>query len=135
MNKSLQAPFPQSDHQTELLQSHHWSAILTARPEAYKWTEADFVGKLKRVVHLAGLTTVNEAAFTFQPQGVSAVLLLAESHVAIHFWPEKGKITVDIHICDFHQDNKPKAEKLAQALALEFSEIPAQWHSLSLSEV
>jgi S-adenosylmethionine/arginine decarboxylase-like enzyme len=119
---------------TEPLHSHHWSAILSAHPAAYNWTEADFVAKLKHVVKQAGLTPVNEAAFTFQPQGVSAVLLLAESHVAIHFWPERGKITVDIHICDFHQDNKPKAEKLAQLLALELSDRPAQWHSLSLSE-
>lgn len=125
MNESITA---------ERLQSHHWSAILTAPPMAYNWTEADFIAKLKHVVGLAGLTPVNEAAFTFQPQGVSAVLLLAESHVAIHFWPEKGKITVDIHICDFHQDNKPKAEKLAQLLALELSQAPADWHSLSLSE-
>ncbi len=83
---------------------------------------------------MAGLTPVNEAAFTFQPQGVSAVLLLAESHVAIHFWPEKGKITVDIHICDFHQDNQPKAETLAHWLAVELSHHPAEWHRLSLAE-
>ncbi|MDX2245101.1 MAG: S-adenosylmethionine decarboxylase [Leptolyngbyaceae cyanobacterium bins.302] len=125
-------PLPTELSQTESLQSHHWSAILTARPEAYGWTEADFVARLQRAVDLAGLTVVNQTAFTFQPQGVSAVLLLAESHVAIHFWPEKGKITVDIHICDFHQDNKPKAEKLAHWLELELSETSAQWHCLSL---
>lgn len=118
----------------EQLQSHHWSAILTATPAAYSWTEADFVAKLKHAVKLAGLTAVSEAAFTFQPQGVSAVLLLEESHVAIHFWPEKSKITVDIHICDFYQDNKLKAEKLAYLLELELSHVPAQWHSLSLTD-
>ncbi len=119
---------------TTPLQSHHWSAILTATPAAYQWTEADFLARLKQVVDLAGLTPVNQAAFTFQPHGISAVLLLAESHVALHFWPERSKITVDIHICDFHQDNKPKAEKLAHLLALEFSEAPAEWHALSLAE-
>lgn len=118
---------------TEPLQSHHWSAILTAPPAAYEWTEADFLARLKDVVSLAGLTPVNEAAFTFQPQGVSAVLLLAESHVAIHFWPEKGKITVDIHICDFHQDNKPKAENLSRLLALALSNQPAHWRCLSIA--
>lgn len=81
----------------------------------------------------AGLTAVNEASFQFQPQGVSAVLLLEESHVALHFWPEKGKITVDIHICDFQQDNQPKAEKLAHLLELHLSEAPATWHSLSIA--
>jgi S-adenosylmethionine/arginine decarboxylase-like enzyme len=120
------------NYPSEVLHSHHWSAILPARPATYAWTEADFVASLKRAVALAGLTAVNETAFTFQPHGVSAVLLLAESHVAIHFWPEKGKITVDIHICDFHQANKPKAEKLAHLLELEFSETPGEWHCLSI---
>ncbi len=114
------------------LRSHHWSAILTAHPDAYAWTAADFLAHLRQAVHAAGLTIVNETAFTFQPQGVSAVLLLAESHVAIHFWPEKGKITVDIHICDFHQDNQPKARHLADRLAACLSSSPAAWHTLSL---
>ena len=124
----------QPSSSTEPLQSHHWSAILVVSPAAYQWTEADFVSRLKRAVHLAGLNAVNEAAFTFQPEGVSAVLLLEESHVAIHFWPEKGKITVDIHVCDFYQDNKPKAEKLAHLLEQALSDRPAKWHSLSLTD-
>ena len=114
------------------LRSHHWSAILTAHPAAYTWTEADFLAHLRQAVHQAGLTIVNEAAFTFQPQGVSAVLLLAESHVALHFWPEKGKITVDIHICDFHHENQPKARRLADRLTASLSASPAEWHTLSL---
>lgn len=118
----------------EPLRSHHWSAILTATPAAYTWTEADFLDRLKRAVDRSGLTPVSQTAFTFQPQGVSAVLLLEESHVALHFWPEKGKISVDIHVCDFQQNNQPKAEKLAYLLGLELSQAPAQWHQLSISE-
>lgn len=116
----------------EPLRSHHWSAILSASCEVYTWTETDFLSCLRQVVNQAGLTAVNETSFQFQPQGVSAVLLLEESHVALHFWPEKGKITVDIHICDFHQDNHPKAEKLAHLLEQALSEAPATWHSLSV---
>ncbi|NJP10800.1 MAG: S-adenosylmethionine decarboxylase [Leptolyngbyaceae cyanobacterium RU_5_1] len=118
---------------TEPLHSHHWSAILTAADIVYGWTEADFLARLNAVVKQAGLTPVSETAFTFQPQGVSAVVLLEESHVALHFWPEKGKVTVDIHICDFYQDNQPKAEKLARLLALEISNTPAEWRCLSLT--
>lgn len=116
------------------LRSHHWSAILTAAEGVYTWTAADFVTRLKQVVQQAGLTVVGELAFTFQPQGISAIVLLEESHVALHFWTEKGKVTVDIHVCDFQDNNKPKAEKLAHLLALEISEKPEQWHYLSMSE-
>ena len=117
----------------EPLRSHHWSAILPALGEVYAWSETDFLTCLKQAVMQAGLTAVNETSFQFQPQGVSAVLLLEESHVALHFWPEKGKITVDIHICDFQQDNQPKAEKLAHLLERALSENPVTWHSLSIA--
>lgn len=118
----------------EPLRSHHWSAILTAAEEVYNWTAADFLTQLKQVVQQSGLTVVGELAFTFQPQGISAIVLLEESHVALHFWTEKGKVTVDIHVCDFHQDNKSKAEKLAHLLAIAISGTPGHWHSLSMSE-
>ncbi|MEX0269262.1 S-adenosylmethionine decarboxylase family protein [Leptolyngbyaceae cyanobacterium UHCC 1019] len=125
---------PTNDQTLEPLRSHHWSAILTAAAKVYSWSSADFLACLKQVVQQAGLTVVGELAFTFEPQGISAIVLLEESHVALHFWTEKGKVTVDIHVCDFQEDNKPKAEKLAHLLALEISEAPGQWHYLSLTE-
>lgn len=125
---------PTQDKSLEPLRSHHWSAILTVADGVYSWTADDFLARLKQVVQQAGLTVVSELAFTFEPQGISAIVLLEESHVALHFWTEKGKVTVDIHVCDFQEDNKPKAEKLAHLLALEISEAPGQWHYLSLTE-
>jgi len=35
----------------------------------------------------------------FQPQGITGVVLLAESHIAIHSWPEINYIAVDIFSC------------------------------------
>ena len=72
---------------------------------------------LKTAVQEAELVTVNEVSATFLPQGLSAVLILAESHVALHVWSESRKATVDIHVCDYQQDNFAKAEKLAALLA------------------
>lgn len=119
---------------TETLHSHHWSAILTAANHVSLWTEAQFLAMLKQAVQIAGLTPISETGFTFQPHGVSVVVLLEESHVALHYWPEKGKVSVDIHVCDYQQDNKPKAEKLASLLAQQISQAPAQWHYLTLVE-
>jgi len=116
------------------LKSHHFSAILTASEKVYIWKEDDFIHMLKDVVERAGLTTVGELAFTFQPQGISAVVLLEESHVALHFWPEKGKVTVDIHVCDYQQSNKLKAENLAQLLEMEISGSTSQWNYLYCQE-
>jgi len=35
----------------------------------------------------------------FEPQGVTGIVLLAESHIAIHTWPEQGYVAVDIFTC------------------------------------
>ena len=40
----------------------------------------------------------------FEPQGVTAVALLAESHISIHTWPENGTAVCDIFTCGDHTD-------------------------------
>jgi S-adenosylmethionine decarboxylase proenzyme len=64
----------------------------------------------------AGLTVVGERFFQFEPQGVTGTVLLAESHLAIHTWPEAGFVTVDVYVCNYTTDNTDKAKRLFQAL-------------------
>lgn len=44
-------------------------------------------------------TFLNTVSHQFEPQGVTAVTLLAESHISIHTWPEEGKAVCDIFTC------------------------------------
>lgn len=44
-------------------------------------------------------TFLNTISHQFEPQGVTAVTLLAESHISIHTWPEEGKAVCDIFTC------------------------------------
>lgn len=111
-----------------MIRSHHVSAILTTSEAISYWNETDFIQVLKESVVTAKLSPVGELSVTFQPQGISAVILLAESHVAIHFWPEERKLCVDIHVCDYSQDNQQKADILANLLTLKFSENSKQEH-------
>lgn len=69
----------------------------------------------------AGLTLVAEKWHTFpdfqgEPGGVTGMLLLAESHLALHTWPERRGVTLDVYVCNFMGDNSAKAEQLMQAL-------------------
>jgi S-adenosylmethionine decarboxylase proenzyme len=47
----------------------------------------------------AGATIVTSAFHTFNPFGVSGVIVIAESHLSIHTWPEYGYAAVDIFTC------------------------------------
>jgi len=38
----------------------------------------------------------------FQPQGVTCVAMLAESHISIHTWPELGMAVCDVFTCGDH---------------------------------
>jgi S-adenosylmethionine decarboxylase len=60
----------------------------------------------------AGLTVVGERFFQFEPQGVTGTVLLAESHIAIHTWPEAGFVTVDVYVCNLKTDNTAKAKQV-----------------------
>ena len=44
-------------------------------------------------------TLLNLATHKFEPQGVTGVAMLAESHISIHTWPEKGIAMCDIFTC------------------------------------
>jgi S-adenosylmethionine decarboxylase len=101
-----------------LIHSHHFSTILPTTPAMTQATPSELLDLLRRSVQAVGLTAVGELAVAFQPQGISVVLLLAESHVALHLWPEQQQVTVDIHICDYAQNNRPKAENLADLLTV-----------------
>ncbi|MDZ7962995.1 MAG: S-adenosylmethionine decarboxylase [Aulosira sp. DedQUE10] len=118
-----------------MIQSHHFYAILPASQTVFSWETADFIRVIKNAAQTAKLTVVGELAYAFVPQGVSAVILLAESHVALHFWPEEAKVTIDIHICDYQKDNQAKARLLAQILTRQISqsESMANWNYLYIS--
>ena len=119
---------------TNQLHSHHWSAIVRPNAAFKDWTQQCFITFLEDCVRQAHLTPISHTGFTFQPQGVSAVVLLEESHVALHYWPEKDKISVDIHVCDYKVKNKEKAECLAGLIGESLSSNPVEWHYLSLVE-
>jgi S-adenosylmethionine decarboxylase proenzyme len=47
----------------------------------------------------AGATVVESVFHRFSPWGVSGVVVISESHLAIHTWPEKGYAAVDVFTC------------------------------------
>ena len=46
-----------------------------------------------------GATIVGEVFHKFSPQGVSGTVVIAESHLAIHTWPELGYCALDLYTC------------------------------------
>lgn len=52
-----------------------------------------------KAAELSGATVINDTFHHFSPFGVSGVVVIAESHLAIHTWPEYGFAAVDLFTC------------------------------------
>jgi len=64
----------------------------------------------------AGATLLNLITHQFQPQGVTGLALLAESHISIHTWPESGYAAIDVFTCGDHTMPERACEVLSQEL-------------------
>ena len=69
----------------------------------------------------AGLTPVGRLFHTFAAAdggsaGVTGAVVLAESHLAIHTWPESASVTLDFYVCNFSGDNRERAREVFAAL-------------------
>ena len=64
----------------------------------------------------AGATVLQLISHRFQPQGVTGLVLLAESHLSIHTWPESGYAAVDVFTCGDHTMPDRACLALVQAL-------------------
>ena len=82
---------------------------------------------LNRAAKLSKATVLNLISNKFEPQGVTAIALLAESHISIHTWPESSYSAVDIFTCG--QNMRPE---LASQYLIEV--LKAEEHSLRVLE-
>lgn len=71
----------QPPHTARLAYVSDWPEILTA------------------AVERAGATILTQRFHQFEPQGVTGFLLLAESHLSLHTWPEENFAALDIFAC------------------------------------
>ena len=82
---------------------------------------------LNRASKLANATVLNLISNKFEPQGVTAIALLAESHISIHTWPESNYSAVDIFTCGQNMRPELASQHLIESLM-------AKEHSLRVIE-
>lgn len=62
--------------------------------------DEDFLKSLiERAAVAGGGSVLQTIGHSFEPQGVTAISLLAESHISIHTWPERAYAAVDVFTC------------------------------------
>ena len=82
---------------------------------------------LNRAAKLANATVLNLISNKFEPHGVTAIALLAETHDSIHTWPESNYSAVDIFTCGHNMLPELASQHLLESLM-------AKEHSLRVIE-
>lgn len=63
-----------------------------------------------------GATIVDWSFHQFEPEGVSGCILIAESHVSFHTWPEHGYMSFDVFTCGVTMRPRQLVEDLRKAV-------------------
>jgi S-adenosylmethionine decarboxylase len=74
-------------------------------------------GIMLQAASASGATVMGESFHRFSPQGVSGVLIIAESHLTVHTWPEHGYAGADIFTCGTTVQPEKGAEVLIDRFA------------------
>lgn len=125
-------PFMHGLHLTaDLYQCRCETGWLTDAARLGAWSE--------KAVAAAGLQAVNHVFHAFPgtgggPGGVTAAILLAESHLCIHTWPEQKAVTLDVYVCNFGGDHSDKAQRLMETLVERFAPEWTERRSLERGE-
>jgi S-adenosylmethionine decarboxylase len=81
----------------------------------------DDIGEIREILlgaaERAKAKVVGESFHQFSPQGVSGVVIIAESHLSIHTWPEWSYAAVDIFTCGDSANIDEAVESMTRSLS------------------
>ena len=80
--------------------------------------EKDLVDLAEQYCKESGLTVVGVKSHEFEGQGITFTILLAESHLSLHSWPENGNVAFDIYTCNFFNCNNDKTRYVYEKIKL-----------------
>jgi S-adenosylmethionine decarboxylase len=78
---------------------------------------------LNDAARISGATIVRSVFHRYNPQGVSGVVVIAESHLSLHTWPEYGYAAVDFFTCGDRVDPYKAHDYLKEKLSAKSSDI------------
>lgn len=63
-----------------------------------------------------GLQELGRTEYQFENAGFTSVYCLAESHIAIHTWPELNTVTFDVYLCNYSKNNDDLVVELSNRI-------------------
>ncbi|MCB0194792.1 MAG: adenosylmethionine decarboxylase [Anaerolineae bacterium] len=101
-------------HHTQSIMGKHAIIDLSGCDSDIMRDRESILERLKQAAQIAKVTVVGHFEHYFSPEGYSAVLVLEESHLSIHTWPEYRYISLDLYSCNLETDFDAVEQFLAQ---------------------
>ena len=86
------------------------------------------------MVRASGLTVMDARFHQFEGSGFTGAVVLAESHLAIHTWPEKQGLSLDVYVCNYKGDNSAKGRQLFESIVAHFQPGEVARHEVDRGE-
>lgn len=91
-------------------------AVFEGCPPAWLDDAAALRAALERAVAAGRFTLLDLVARPFSPHGVTACAVVGESHLALHTWPEEGRMFVDVASCSSRESVRRALDAIAESL-------------------
>jgi len=120
----------QTQAQMYVAQGRHLVQTLKGCPSSLLDDEAFLMKVCTQAALATGAEILNVTSHHFDPQGVTIMILLSESHASIHTYPEVGVAFWDCFTCGWHCDPSKSVNVLQNALKPESMD----WHCMTRGE-
>ncbi|MDF8364653.1 MULTISPECIES: bifunctional adenosylmethionine decarboxylase/class I SAM-dependent methyltransferase [Achromobacter] len=122
------------------MQGTHLTADLYSCARTDLMTDLEGLQEVCRRFLGARLTIVGEKWHQFEGRdgeagGITGALVLAESHFAIHTWPELHRLTMDVYVCNMTSDHSDDAKQAISSIASYFEAAYTQWNDLTRGDL
>lgn len=98
--------------------SKHYLGTLYVRPEQKELVSGiDCKNYIASLLKDLGVVTLGEMLYTFENNSFSLLVNLAESHIAIHTWPERNIVQMDVFLCNYRHDNGQLCKQIYDKVA------------------
>jgi S-adenosylmethionine decarboxylase len=84
--------------------------------EILTYKKQELSSKISQIIRRCHLTEIGSHYHEFEGGGITAIVALAESHIALHTWPEISYATLEVFVCNYTQDNTGAAHEVHDAI-------------------
>ena len=91
-------------------------AVFEGCPPGFLDSSAALRSALEAAVAAGPFTCLETVVVPFSPQGITACAVLGESHIALHSWPEEGRLFLDVASCSTLESVRRAVGAVASAL-------------------